>query len=111
MLNITKSYAKIWEVEDKGKYIQAKVSSSRKDKRDDTWVNSNWFVRFVGKCTDQARVLSKGDRVIITNGTVESVYDKEKQRVYTNVTVFEFEQEGQQEPQYEEVEVSEDLPF
>lgn len=114
MLNINRSYAKVWEIEDKGKYFQAKVSSSRKDKRDDTWINSNWFARFVGKCTDQARALGKGDRIIITNGTVESVYDKEKQRVYTNLTIFEFEQDTPQQPQepeYTEVDNSDELPF
>ena len=109
MLNITKSYVKIWELEDNGKYIQAKVGSSRKDKRDGTWINSNWFARFVGKCADQARVLSKGDRIMITNGTVESVYSKERQRAYTSLTIFEFEQE-QQQPQWEEVSQDE-LPF
>src|SRR5665648_52670 len=99
MLNIGKSYAKIWEVEDKGNYIKAKIGTSRKDKRNDTYINSNWFAVFLGKCADQAKGLQKGDKIIIANGTVESVYDKEKQRAYTNVVVFEFEQEQQQAPQ------------
>jgi hypothetical protein len=111
MLNVTKSYVKIWELEDNGKYIQAKVGSSRKDKRDGTWINSHWFARFVGKCADQARALSKGDRIMITNGTVESVYSKERQRAYTSLTIFEFEQE-QQQPQWEEFEIDDsELPF
>lgn len=91
MLNITKSYVTIWQPEDKRNYVQARLSSSRKDKRNNTWVNSNWFARFVGDCARRAADLEERDKIIITNGTVENVYDKEKNRTWLNVTVFDFE--------------------
>jgi len=94
MLNITGKYVKVWETEDKGKYVQAKLGTSRKDRRDDSYINSNWFTRFVGDCTGLAKTLAKGDKINILRGSIESVYDKEQGKTWTNVTVFEFEQEG-----------------
>lgn len=108
MLNIAKSYAKIWELEDKGKYVQGKIGTSRKNKQTDEWVSSNWFCRFVGQAAEPARTLKQGDRIIILNGVLESVYSKEKQRVYTTLTVFEFEA---QQSGFTPVEDDDTLPF
>jgi len=93
MLNITNSYAKIWNIEDKGNYVNGRISSSRKDKRDDSYINSNWLVRFVGACVAGAKTLKEGDRIKITNGIVENVYSKEHEKNYTNVTIFELEKQ------------------
>jgi hypothetical protein len=95
MLNITGKFVKVLETEDKGRYVQAKLGTSRKDKRDDTYINSNWMARFVGDCVGLAKTLSKGDKITINKGSIESVYDKEKQRTWTTVTVFEFEVDGE----------------
>lgn len=114
MLNITKSYAKVWEIEDKGNYIQAKIGSSRKDKRDGSYINSNWYVRFVGSCKDLAKDLQKGDRIVIKNAIVENVYSKEHNRSYLNVTVFDFEVDSQTStPGFDDVDdfPDDDLPF
>lgn len=98
MLNITKSYAKIWEAEDMGRYVKGKIGTSRKNKQTDEWINSSWFCRFVGECTGLAKTLAKGDKIIITNATIESVYDKDKKITYTTVVIFEFERDGQAPP-------------
>lgn len=99
MLNVTGKFVKVWETEDKGRYVQAKLGTSRKDRRDDTYINSGWMARFVGDCVGLAKTLTKGDKITITKGTIESVYDKEKQKTWTTLTVFEFEVDGQKQSQ------------
>ena len=88
-----KAYATVWKVEDKGNYVNARISSSTK-KQDGTYENSNWFARFIGKCKDQSLTLGEKDRITITQGKVEN-------RTYTdaqgekknalNVLIFDFE--------------------
>ena len=98
MLNITKSHAKLWESEDTGRYVKGKISTGRKNKQTEEWINSSWFVRFVGASVGLAKTLTKGDKIIINNATIESVYDREKKVTYTTVVIFEFEREGQAPP-------------
>lgn len=115
MLNVGKSYIKVWETEDKGKYVTGKVSSSRKDKQNEgQYINSNWFCRFVGQCVGLAKTLAKGDRITVLNGTVESVYDKEKGKTYTTLVIFEFEQgvvNTNTGGGFTEIETDDELPF
>ncbi len=112
MINITKSYLKIWKTEDKGKSVTATTTSSKKDKIKDLWVNSNWNVRFVGKCLEDAKRLVEGDKIVIHNGVIENVWDKEKNRAWLNVVVFEFDwQEKKEEVFYEVSDDDNSLPF
>lgn len=112
MINITKSYMKIWKVEDKGNFVTATTTSSKKDKQKDIWVNSNWNVRFVGKCLEEAKRLVEGDKIIVNNAVIENVWDKEKNRAWLNVVVFEFElQEKKEEVFYEVSDEDSELPF
>ena len=91
MINIDKSYLKIWKVEDKGNCVKATTTTGKKDKRTDTWVNSNWIVTFVGECLNEAKNLKEGDKVTVLNGIIENVWDKEKSRNWLNVVVFKIE--------------------
>ena len=91
MINIDKSYLKIWKVEDKGNCFKATASTGKKDKRTEAWVNSNWNVTFVGECLEQAKTLKVGDKVTIISGIIENVWDKEKSRNWLNVVVFKIE--------------------
>ena len=59
MLNIAKSYATVWKVEDKGKYCSGRISTSKKDKRTGNYVNSNWNVRFIGHSFEPAKALKE----------------------------------------------------
>ena len=98
MINIKEGqWATVFRAEDKGKYVQATISTARKDKRTDEYINSNWFCRFVGKALDQARGLSDKDRIEIKNAAIENIYDKEKKRSYLNVVIFEFEMQQPKE--------------
>jgi hypothetical protein len=71
-LNIAKGQrVTVWSVEDKGAYSVVSISSSRKDKRDDTWKNSNWsFVKFVGAAHEKAKELKEKDRIELHGATI-----------------------------------------
>ena len=87
----------VWEVEDKGSLATGKASSSRKDKRlpeGKQWVNSSWFVKFVGTAYGKIDELSKGTRIEIINGTIsQEPYEKDGEKLYPKspqITVFDF---------------------
>ena len=63
----------VWEVEDKGTFALVRASTSRKDKKTDTWVNSNWsFIRFVGTAYKKAieNNLTEKDRIVLKGATL-----------------------------------------
>lgn len=88
-LNITGKYITVFQVEDKGNYIQANLSTGKKN-QDGTYTNMSWRARFVGKCKEKAKLLGDKDKIEIISGTVENSYNKEKKALYVNVTVFDF---------------------
>ena len=91
------SYVKIWKLEDKGKYYQAQMSTSRKveDKYETDW--SDNFTRLVGNAASQVRSgkIKEGDRVQIDNCGVTNQYNKEKRVTYTNYVIFSFAENDQ----------------
>ena len=116
MLNIAKSYATVWKIEDKGKYCSGRISSSKKDRRTGNYVNSNWNVRFIGNACDPAKSLRERDKIIITNGFIENIWDKENNRNWLTLIVFDFEfadgRNAQPTPEgFEEVSTEDELPF
>jgi len=112
MLNITKSYATVWQPENKGKYISARLSTGHKN-QDGTWTNSSWYARFVGRCKQNAALLKERDRIVITNAIIENVYDKEQKKSWLTLVIFDFDAEQKTSnnfvpmPQYDE----DELPF
>jgi hypothetical protein len=87
----------VWEVEDKGMLATGKVSSSRKDKRlpeGKQWVNSSWFVKFVGKAYEHVDELARGVRIEVINGVIaQEPYEKDGEKQYPKspqITIFEF---------------------
>lgn len=74
------SYAKIWQVEDKGKYSIAQVSISRKDKNTNTYnvEFQDGYVRLVGNAHDVLKGVeiepNKGVFVKISNCDVTNLY-------------------------------------
>lgn len=87
----TGAWAKVWEVEDKGKYLVVSMSTSKKDKETGQYETdwSNKFVRFVGEAAKAD--IKPNDRIKIGDCDVTSHYDKEKKITYTNYVVFSFE--------------------
>lgn len=50
-----------------------------------------WKARFVGDAYEPALNLVDKDRIVITIGKIENNYNKEQEKLYVVVTVFEFE--------------------
>lgn len=89
MLNVTGKYVSVYEVEDKGKYCLANLSTSKKN-TDGAYTNMYWKARFVGNAFDKAKILKNNDRIEITNGVIENNYDKDNEKLWVTVIVFEF---------------------
>ena len=47
----------------------------------------------MGDAYEKALGLTDKDRIVITSGKIENFYNKEKEKNYTIVTVFEFEED------------------
>jgi len=97
-------FVKIWDnVTMEEKYTKFKASTSRKDTRNEgQYINSNWLVTFVGNAKEKSESLQNGDVIKIINGGVENNYNKDQDKTYINVTVFDFEFEegyGNTQPQ------------
>lgn len=93
-MNFTARFLKVWEVEDKGKYISMNLGESKKRKDTGEWQNWTWFnVKFVGNALEKARTVSKDDVIQVTNGLHEK-YRYEKDGVVAwgeNTVVFNFD--------------------
>ena len=87
------SYAKIWNLEDKGNYHVAEMSISKKNKETDQYETewANKFVRLVGKAHNQAKSLDTSKSIKIGTCDVTNKYEKEKSATYTNYVIFELE--------------------
>lgn len=92
MLNVKDSYATTFQVTVEEKYVQANLSTSKKNPtKESGYENMSWRARFVGAAADKAKELTDGSRIKITNGAVENNYDKETKRLWVTVIVFDFE--------------------
>lgn len=92
------SFAKVWKVEKvEGKnYYVAEMSTGKKG--DDGKYVNDWRdgkVRLVGDAAKKAATINVGDSVKIGRCGVTNSYDKEKKVMYTNYTIFNFEDNNQ----------------
>ena len=97
MFNITRKFVSVFQPSIKlnsSKIVYANLSSSKKNtdvSGNISYKNSNWLnAKFVGKAFEQAQHLKHGDKIDILNGSVETDFNIEKQKLYVNVTIFEF---------------------
>lgn len=104
MIRFNGIYAKVWEVEKFANYTKVKMSTSRKDKKNDTYVNSTWFASFVGEA--HKKDITVGESVKITGGVEKAKY---KETYTTNVIVYDFERKDSAPEGF--TEMSEDIPF
>lgn len=86
---------KIWEIEDRETYAVVRLSTSRMDKRDDSYKNSNWsFVKFVKDA--YAKLMSEvkvGDMLSVNCGISNEPYLKDNVKTYPKnptIVVFNF---------------------
>lgn len=89
MLNVTGKYISVFEADDKGNYVQANLSTSKKN-QDGSYTNMYWKARFVGEAYEPAKVLEDKDKIQILRGAVENKFDKEKDKLYVTVVIFRF---------------------
>lgn len=90
------SYFKIWSLDESEKYTTVRMSTSRKNKMTDEWVNSNWqYVRFVGEAHKKCKMLSEGDKITNVRLSIDNEpYKKDGETVYPKMyklTVFDFD--------------------
>ncbi len=52
---------------------------------------SSWNCKFVGSGFELAKTLEDRNKILIKRGKVENTYNKEQEKLYVNVTVFEFD--------------------
>ena len=105
MILFNKAFLKVWKVEKKEKYTALSCSTSDKQ-QDGNYKNSNWNVRLVGKANDVE--VAEGDKIVVKSGKVENIWDKENNKNWLNVIVFELETDEGFKP----IDVTEDiLPF
>lgn len=91
--------AKVWSVEDKGKYSTGRISTSEKD-REENYIYSNWFCTFVGKGHEKASSIKEGDRITIDTLKISNTSTKNADGGYTNrldFVIFDFHSEDKKE--------------
>ena len=54
-------------------------------------IYASWRSFFVGDAYEKAKNLKDRDRIVLTNSKIENNYDKEKEKLYVTLTVFDFE--------------------
>lgn len=98
----TGSYAKVWEIVDKGNYSEVSLSTSRKDKRTGNYEKdfSSKFTRFIGDAHRDILGLGNGVKIKLGDIEVTNAYSKEKKQEYVNYLVFSFEVAEHQDSTY-----------
>lgn len=96
MINFNNSYGSVFKVEDKGNYVKADFSTSRKDQNGE-YVNSYWKAIFLGNAKEAAKSLTDRDRIHVTSGGVANepyTNANGERRSFPSVKIFEFEKLG-----------------
>ncbi len=98
MLNCTGKYVSVFQPHIKtnvsDKILFANLSSSKKNLSPEgevTYENMSWNARFVGDAFEKAKTLKEKDKIDITKGAITNKYDKENQKLYVDVVVFDYE--------------------
>lgn len=85
--------AKVFDVEVSEKRkntVTANLSTYEGKDKDDNAVYSSWRANFVGGAYEKAKSLSAKDEITLLDAKVENSYNKEKERLYVTITVFDF---------------------
>lgn len=88
-------FARVWKVEDKGKYSEVQLSTSKKNK-DGTYETDfqDGFVRFIGAAHNKIKdvdIPEKGLTIQITLNDTTTNYSQKTKTKYVNYVVFDFE--------------------
>lgn len=97
MLNITGKYVTVFQpqinLNVSERMVFANLSTSKKNtsrEGDISYENMSWKGRFVGDAFEPSKALRDGDKIDIVRGMITNKYDKEKKKLYVDVTIFEY---------------------
>lgn len=97
MFNITRKFVAVFQpridLNVSENMVLANLSTSKKKPGTDgnpAYENMTWKAKFVGEAFEPAKALRNGDKIDVISGIIENEYDKEKDKLYVNVTIFEF---------------------
>ena len=92
-------WAKVWDIQDKGKFTTLKIATSKKI--NDEWTKDfDGYVRAIGHAHNKAKEIKVGDSIHVTEFELTNNYVKERNITYTNVAVFEIDEiKGSNQPQ------------
>lgn len=93
MFFIKDAYATVWKVEENDTFVKGTLSTKEKTQEEGKSIWSNWNVKYVGKAKEKALSLVERDRIKILSGKITTTLwgRDENKKLYTNVTVFDFE--------------------
>ena len=84
-------WAKVWDIQDKGKFTTLKIATSKKI--NDEWTKDfDGYVRAIGHAHNKSKEINVGDSIHVTNFELTNNYVKEKNITYTNVAIFEIDE-------------------
>jgi len=81
----------IMEAENRKNTITANFSTFEGKDKEGNPVYSSWRAHFVGKAYDKAKSLVEKETIVLNDAKIENDYNKEKERLYVTLTVFDFE--------------------
>lgn len=89
-------YARIWSIENKGKYSLANISTSKKVKDEDRYETDfqDGYVRLIGSAHDKAQELNipkSGISIQIKSCDVQNSYNPNNKTKYTNYIIYAFD--------------------
>ena len=71
--------------------VSANLSTYEGKDKDDNAVYSLWRTNFVGAAFEKAKMLSSKDEIILTDAKIENSYNKQNEKSYVYLTVFDFD--------------------
>lgn len=83
-------YATVWKINhpENGKYIDVQITTSEKNKNGE-YENSSWMARVIGHALNSLKGIKERDRIKITSFKMSNIYDKEKNRSFLKMLIFE----------------------
>lgn len=90
----TKQEVRVFEVKESGRRkntMLANLSSYEGKDKDDKAIYSSWRASFVSEAYNKAKELNDKDIIILTKAKVENQYNKDTEKNYTTVVVFDFD--------------------
>ena len=103
-------WAKVWDIQDKGKFTTLKIATSKKI--NDEWTKDfDGYVRAIGHAHNKSKEIKVGDSIHVTEFELTNNYVKERNITYTNVAVFEIDeikgsnqsQQSQQDTEWQKI--------